>query len=172
MSLPLTRVLADATVVDDDGGCGPDCVPVPLYGSPPTPPPTLPADASVCAADVDAAPILAADFGQACDTASDCVAVGIGDPCFPCEIRCRNNAAIRKTAYDQWLMAFDQSPAARFTPACACGPQPNVCCNAGTCDTHCGPASDAGSGDASSDGGPATDAPAGDAGDAGSVDSG
>lgn len=154
-------VIADASVADDgDEGCSPygdynTCQPIPLYGSPPSPPPSpVASDASVCRPGVDLEPILASTFGQTCDASADCVAVGVGDPCYACTIRCRGNAAIREAAFPDWQRAMESTPAATVEVSCNCAPPPVACCNTGMCSLSCGPAADGGAGDASAtDGG-------------------
>jgi hypothetical protein len=150
------RVISDASVVGDDA-CSPydySCQPMPLYGSPPSPPePSLAEDASVCGPREDMAPILASTFGQTCDAAADCVAVGVGDPCYVCAIRCRANAAIRAAALADWQTAMDRTLAASAKVSCHCAPPPVACCNAGICSLSCGFMGDAAAEDAGVDAG-------------------
>jgi hypothetical protein len=142
------RVMAEASVEGGgDDGCAPydyTCQNFPLYGGPPSPaPPTLPEDASFCRPDADSEPILASTFGQECDAAADCVAVGVGDPCYVCQIRCRGNAAIRQAAFGDWQRAMERTVAATSGVSCSCAPPPIACCNAGTCSVTCGSGADA-----------------------------
>jgi hypothetical protein len=147
-------VMAEASVEDGGGddGCAPydfTCQNFPLYGGPPSPaPPTLPGDASFCRPDADSEPILASTFGQECDAAADCVAVGVGDPCYVCQIRCRANAAIRQAAFGDWQRAVEHTVAGTSGVSCNCAPPPVACCNAGKCSLTCGSDADAGAGDA------------------------
>src|SRR5580698_4756351 len=48
-----------------------------------------------CLAEAGSPPIVASSYDQSCDVDSDCVAIGVGDPCEPCEVLCAGSAAIR-----------------------------------------------------------------------------
>ena len=158
------RVMAEASVEDGGGadGCAPydyTCQNFPLYGGPPSPaPPTLPEDASFCGPDADSEPILASTFGQECDAAADCVAVGVGDPCYVCQIRCRANAAIRRAAFADWQRAMERTVASTSGVSCNCASPPIACCNAGTCSLTCGSGADAAAGREAGEAGSNSDA--------------
>jgi len=99
-----------------------------------------------CEADPDVKAISASNYDRSCTADSDCVAVGVGDPCRPCDILCPGNAAINKSSLARYSADVASSPAGMDGAACSCQPITlSVCCNAGTCDPSC--AGDAGSGD-------------------------
>jgi|HubBroStandDraft_6_1064221.scaffolds.fasta_scaffold96447_4 hypothetical protein len=98
-------------------------------------------------------PILASSYDQSCDADTDCVTVGVGDPCSCLD--CANNAAINKASVAQYRTDVAESAIC----SCAAPPLPipgeSLCCNAGTCDLSCtAPAttSDAGSDARAADG--------------------
>jgi hypothetical protein len=121
-----------------------------------------------CLAEAGSHPIVASSYDQSCDVDSDCVAIGVGDPCEPCEVLCAGSAAIRSGALAQYMADVAKSPAGKGTFVCEC-PQyspASVCCNAGVCAPYCLDLSDA-----SADAAAMIDAPFGAAGDGG-TDSG
>jgi hypothetical protein len=92
-----------------------------------------------CQADPDVHAISASNYDRSCTLDSDCVAVGVGDPCRPCDILCAGNAAINKSSMSQYSKDVADSPALGDSAACSCAPTTlSVCCNAGTCDPSCG----------------------------------
>jgi hypothetical protein len=92
-----------------------------------------------CEADPEVARILASKYDQTCTVNSDCVAVGVGDPCRPCDILCGSNAAINTSSLAQYRRDVADSPGIGDAAACRCTPTTvSVCCNAGTCDPSCG----------------------------------
>jgi hypothetical protein len=91
-----------------------------------------------CEADPKVVHIVASNYDQACTVDSDCVAIGVGDPCHTCDILCPGNAAINKSSLAQYTKDIAASPVAD-AGACSCAPTTlTVCCNAGTCDPSCG----------------------------------
>jgi hypothetical protein len=70
----------------------------------------------------------AADYDQACQADSDCVAVFLGSFCGANSCACEN-AAINTSAYAQYASDFDKDNA----PRCPCAAAPPVACNQGTC---------------------------------------
>jgi hypothetical protein len=98
---------------------------------------------ATCCVPCQAAPnvpqILVSTYNQQCTTDSDCVAIGTGDPCRPCDVMCGANAAINKTSLSQYTSDVAAAIAAADAGSCSCAPvTATVCCNAGTCDPSCG----------------------------------
>lgn len=92
-----------------------------------------------CQADPDVHRILASNYTQTCTVDSDCVAVGVGNPCQACNILCGSNAAINRSSLLQYMSDVASSPALGDAASCACQPTTvSVCCNSGTCDPACG----------------------------------
>jgi hypothetical protein len=92
-----------------------------------------------CQADPDVKAISVANYDRACTVDADCVAVGVGDPCQPCDILCPGNAAINASSLSQYRLDVAASPALGDGATCVCAPTTlSVCCNAGTCDPSCG----------------------------------
>jgi hypothetical protein len=92
-----------------------------------------------CEADPNVQRISVSSYSQTCTVDSDCVAIGVGDPCHPCDILCRDNAAINKSSLTEYTKDIAASPALGNGATCACAPTSlSVCCNAGTCDPSCG----------------------------------
>jgi len=83
--------------------------------------------------------ILASNYTQTCTVDSDCVAVGVGDPCQACNILCASNAAINRSSLTQYRSDVASSPALGDAASCGCQPTTlSACCNSGTCDPSCG----------------------------------
>jgi hypothetical protein len=92
-----------------------------------------------CQAAPDVHQVLVSTYNQECSADSDCVAVGTGDPCRPCDIVCGANAAINKTSLSKYRSDVAAVIAAADAGSCTCAPvTTTVCCNAGTCDPSCG----------------------------------
>jgi hypothetical protein len=92
-----------------------------------------------CEADPDVQRISASSYDQACSVDSDCVAIGVGDPCRACDILCPGNAAINKSSLSQYRKDIAASAALGDAATCSCAAAAlTVCCNAGTCDPSCG----------------------------------
>lgn len=72
--------------------------------------------------------LAAADYDQACQVDSDCVAVFLGSFCGGHSCACEN-AAINVRSYHQYSSDFDRDNA----PRCPCPDAPPVACNQGTC---------------------------------------
>jgi hypothetical protein len=99
-----------------------------------------------CQADPDVHRILASNYTQTCTVDSDCVAVGVGDPCQVCNILCATNAAINRSSLLQYMSDVAKSPPIGDAASCACQTTAlSVCCNSGTCDPSCGVDGSAGS---------------------------
>ena len=107
-------------------------------------------------------------YDQSCTVNSDCVAVGLGNACFVCEIGCVANAAISKSAEGQYRSDVAKSPAEGADCGCPAGIPGGPCCIGGMCqfgsqclatdaaaDTCADSATDGGGIDAAADGGPA-----------------
>jgi hypothetical protein len=92
-------------------------------------------------------PILASSYDRSCTKDSDCVAVGVGDACGPCDLDCPN-AAISVGAQAMYLADVAKTPAGTSngcTVSCA-GEVLGPCCRDGQChaDLECsGPVVDA-----------------------------
>jgi hypothetical protein len=91
------------------------------------------------------------NYDQSCARDSDCVAIGVGPACVPCDLSCPN-AAVNVAAHGKYLADVAMTPAASITGctvSCALavvGP----CCSGGKC--HAGSiCSGAVSGDASAE---------------------
>jgi hypothetical protein len=83
--------------------------------------------------------IAVSSYNQACTRDSDCVAIGVGDPCRRCDVLCPGNAAINIASYAQYRADLAASPAGADGATCSCVPATlTVCCNQGTCDPSCG----------------------------------
>jgi hypothetical protein len=106
-----------------------------------------------CDADGGAAAITASSYDPSCDADTDCVGIGVGDPCYPCEVLCAGTAAINVSSLAQYNADVAKSPAGRAGVACAC-PEfvpANVCCSAGKCALYCLDVGDAEPKDAGAD---------------------
>jgi hypothetical protein len=88
--------------------------------------------------------IQAANYDQSCTTDSDCIAVGLGNACFGCEIGCPN-AAISRSSQAQYRSDVADSPANGADCGCPIFPS-GPCCVGGLCEvgSQCGNASPAG----------------------------
>jgi|HubBroStandDraft_2_1064218.scaffolds.fasta_scaffold17668_3 hypothetical protein len=94
---------------------------------------------AACAAEAGSAPIVASSYDQSCQTDSDCVGIGVGDPCYPCGVVCPGAAAINASSLAQYMADVLRSPAGKGDFVCNCplySPS-SVCCNAGTCAPSC-----------------------------------
>jgi hypothetical protein len=77
--------------------------------------------------------IVATNYDQSCKTTSDCVAVGVGDVCYPCEIECPS-AAINVGAHAKYLADVAKTPAGSETGEfCGCPAYGTLSCVAGQC---------------------------------------
>jgi hypothetical protein len=94
---------------------------------------------AACAAEGGSSPIAASSYDQSCQVDSDCVAIGIGDPCYPCEVLCPGTAAINASSMAQYTADVARSPSGSGRVACSCPlyDPASVCCNAGRCAPHC-----------------------------------
>jgi hypothetical protein len=106
------------------------------------------ADAATSCTDANIQLIQAANYDQSCATASDCIAVGEGNACYPCAIACPT-AAISATAKGKYLSDVAKTRAAQARAFCGCPLAFNPCCRGGSChaDFQCqnpAPAGDAG----------------------------
>jgi hypothetical protein len=93
---------------------------------------------AACAAGAGLPPILASNYDQSCSVDSDCVAIGVGDPCYVCEVACPGAAAINQTSLATY-MADTARPVGSPGVVCNCPlyDPSSVCCSAGTCKPHC-----------------------------------
>jgi hypothetical protein len=94
----------------------------------------------VCCLDVICAPDAQHDippqgssYDQSCTVDSDCVAVGLGNACFVCEIGCVANAAISKSAEGQYRSDVAKSPAEGADCGCPEEIPGGPCCIGGMC---------------------------------------
>jgi hypothetical protein len=81
------------------------------------------------------ASIQASSYEQTCKTDSDCVAVGQGSACGPCDLAC-TNAAINVAAHGQYVADVAKTPAGSTsgcTVSCAVGAGSATCCHGGVC---------------------------------------
>jgi hypothetical protein len=93
----------------------------------------------LCAAEAGATPIVASSYDQSCQVDSDCVAIGVGDSCYPCGVVCPGNAAINASSLARYMQDVAASPAGKGGFFCNCplySPS-SVCCNAGLCAPYC-----------------------------------
>jgi hypothetical protein len=90
----------------------------------------------MCAPDANMQPLLASSYGQSCAVDSDCIAVGLGDPCSACALGCAN-AAINKSSKQQYLADVAKAPAAGVGCFCIAGPElfSSTCCHGGQCQS-------------------------------------
>jgi hypothetical protein len=88
----------------------------------------------------DSCSLQAANYDQACQTDSDCVAVFLGSFCAAQSCACEN-AAINASSYQQYASDFEKDNA----PRCPCPSPPPVACNQGTCGLRGSGVSEAGS---------------------------
>jgi hypothetical protein len=94
-------------------------------------------NARICEA---GAPLIqASSYDQSCSVDTDCVAVGVGNPCTAiCEIFCAGNAAISEMSLARYMMDKSNLPASLLDVGCGCPiADPSACCVAGTCSTAC-----------------------------------
>jgi hypothetical protein len=90
-------------------------------------------DAPSSCTDANIQLIQASNYDQSCTTASDCIAVGEGNACYPCVIACRT-AAISASAKGKYLSDVAKTPAADQDGVfCGCPESFNLCCRGGTC---------------------------------------
>jgi hypothetical protein len=101
--------------------------------------------------------IQASSYDQSCKSTSDCVAVGVGNACLPCEIECPsvaiNVGAMAKYMSDvekTWAWAQIQKPS--FVP-CGCPEWSSPCCVAGSCQMDCAMITEAADASATDDSG-------------------
>src|ERR1700678_3295322 len=94
---------------------------------------------AVCAAEGGSPAIAASSYDRSCQVDSDCVAIGVGDPCYPCEVLCPGTAAINTSSMATYMADVARSPAGSGSVVCACPfyDSASACCNAGTCAPHC-----------------------------------
>jgi hypothetical protein len=127
----------------------------------------------ICAPDAQYdIPPQGSSYDQSCTVDSDCVAVGLGNACFACEIGCGTNAAaISKSAEGQYRSDVAKSPANGADCGCGAGIPGGPCCIGGMCqfgsqclatDAAADTGADAATADAGADAAP----------DGGSVDAG
>jgi len=93
---------------------------------------------AVCASEGGSPVIAASSYDQSCQVDSDCVAVGVGAPCYPCEVLCPGAAAISTSSMAKYMADVARSPAGSGV-ACSCPfyDPASACCSAGTCAPHC-----------------------------------
>lgn len=94
---------------------------------------------AACAAEAGSPAIAASSYDRSCQVDSDCVAIGVGDPCYPCEVLCPGTAAINTSSMAQYTADVARSPAGGGHVACSCPlyDPASACCSAGACAPHC-----------------------------------
>jgi hypothetical protein len=94
---------------------------------------------ALCAAEAGSHSIAVSSYSRSCQVDSDCVAIGVGNPCYPCEVMCPGTGAINITSLAQYMTDVADSPAGKAAVVCNCPqvPSPSACCNGGTCALHC-----------------------------------
>ncbi len=91
-----------------------------------------PTETAACT-DANVQLIQASNYDQSCTTNSDCIAVGEGNACYPCEIACPS-AAINASAKGKYLSDVAKTSAGDLTGVdCGCPAAFNPCCRGGTC---------------------------------------
>jgi len=100
---------------------------------------------AACAAE-GGKPIAASSYDQSCRVDSDCVAIGVGNACYPCEVLCPGAAAIGTASLAQYMSDIADSPAGKGNFVCDCPfvSDASVCCSAGACSSRCFALPDAG----------------------------
>ena len=89
-----------------------------------------------CVDDGEKATLQASNYDRSCQVESDCIGVGVGNPCqSACNIEC-TNAAIHKSAEAQYrsdVAKIGPLTGAGVMSTCLCAPEPPKCCLDGTC---------------------------------------
>src|ERR1700690_3832310 len=85
--------------------------------------------------------IEAVSYNQSCAVDSDCIGVGQGNTCDPCNFVCGGGGAISAVAYAQYTTDVARSVGDTSGVRCACPSSAPPCCLAGRCErgASCGP---------------------------------
>jgi hypothetical protein len=95
-------------------------------------------DATVACTDANVETISASDYDQSCNVDSDCIVVGAGNACFPCNIICKI-APLSRGALPAYQSDVSKTIGGREmeSVSCNCPEQPIACCRSGVCTASC-----------------------------------
>jgi len=91
--------------------------------------------------------IQASSYDQTCSADTDCVAIAVGDACYPCIIICASGGAINRSAMASYESDVSKTIGGGETSnvQCGCPAAFFPCCRGGTCQANCqNPIGDAG----------------------------
>jgi hypothetical protein len=95
-------------------------------------------DVAACT-DANVELIQASNYDQTCSADTDCVAIAVGDACYPCIVICGTGGAINRSALSSYQSDISKTIGAGETSSVQCGcPAGGIpCCRGGTCQAFC-----------------------------------